>query len=73
MSGTHSSSQSAGQVFVEIIGLDGLAHHVGPFKSPAHAEEWIELNAGVGACAQHSPDRKITFAAGGAGLAKPAD
>ncbi len=35
-------------IYVEVLGPDGLAHHVGPFKSREHAEAWI---------AQNSPDR----------------
>ena len=33
------------EVFVEVIGLDGLAHHVGPFASRDEAEEWIAQNS----------------------------
>ena len=32
------------EVFVEVIGHDGLPHHVGPFRSRVQAEEWIEQN-----------------------------
>ncbi len=38
----------ADKFFVEVLGPDGLVHHVGPFKSHAQAEEWI---------AQNSPDK----------------
>lgn len=73
MSGTHSSPQNVDQVFVEIIGVDGLAHHVGPFQSPAQAEEWIERNSTVERCPQQTPDQKVTFVIGGNVLLKPAD
>ena len=33
---------------VEVIGHDGIAHHLGPFRERAHAERWIE---------QHSQER----------------
>ena len=28
-------------VFVEVIGPDGLFHHVGPFKDVSVAEDWL--------------------------------
>ena len=33
------------EIMVEIIGADGLAHHVGPFKSQADAQAWIAHNS----------------------------
>ena len=41
------------EVFVEVLGPDGLEHHVGPFKSREHAQAWI---------AQNSPDKSQTQA-----------
>ena len=73
MTATDTSRQNSDQVFVEIIGPDGLAHHVGPFKTPARAEEWIELNASNEACPQRRSDQKVTVASGGNVLLKPAD
>lgn len=35
------SAKSAAGIYVEVIGPDGLVHHVGPFKSNADAEAWI--------------------------------
>lgn len=29
---------------VEVIGHDGIAHHVGPFRTRANAESWIAQN-----------------------------
>jgi hypothetical protein len=40
-------SQSSGpstQYFVEVIGQDGVKHHVGPFKQLARAKDWIAQN-----------------------------
>ena len=31
----------ADAVFVEVVGPDGLFHHVGPFKDISVAEDWI--------------------------------
>ena len=42
------SAKSAAGIYVELIGPDGLVHHVGPFKSNADAEAWI---------AQASPEK----------------
>ena len=41
------TSEPQEEYFVEVLGHDGLAHHVGPFKSIEQAQEWI---------AQNSPD-----------------
>jgi len=30
---------------VEVIGNDGLVHHLGPFKTRAAAEAWMAQNA----------------------------
>jgi len=38
--------KAAEEYYVEMDGLDGLKHHVGPFKNIARAEDWL---------AQHSP------------------
>lgn len=34
----------AGEYIVEVIGPDGLRHHVGPFKLRKEAEDWIALH-----------------------------
>jgi len=74
MTAPHTSRQNAdGQVFVEIIGPDGLAHHVGPFKTTAQAEEWIKLNSSDTTRPQHKSDQKVTVANGGNALLKPTD
>ena len=36
-----SSVKSATGIIVEVIGRDGLMHHVGPFKSRDEAEAWM--------------------------------
>jgi len=72
MTAPHTSQPNTDEVFVEIIGPDGLAHHVGPFKTSAQAEEWIELNSNDAARPQHKSDQKITLAGGNA-LLKPTD
>jgi len=33
---------SYGGHFIEVAGLDGILHHVGPFKLLADAQRWIE-------------------------------
>lgn len=33
-----------GEYMVEVIGPDGLKHHVGPFKLRADADAWIAQN-----------------------------
>jgi hypothetical protein len=33
-----------GEYIVEVIGEDGLKHHVGPFKRREEAEDWIAQN-----------------------------
>ncbi len=35
---------TAGEYIIEVIGADGLAHHVGPFKQREDAENWIAQN-----------------------------
>ena len=42
--------------YVEVVGPDGLMHHVGPFNSVAGAEGWI---------AQHSPGQAPNHAQAG--------
>ena len=38
---------------VEVVGRDGLVHHLGPFKSRAAAERWIAQNAPPQCCCDH--------------------
>jgi hypothetical protein len=38
------NSPSMDTYMVEVIGHDGIAHHVGPFRTRAHAECWIAQN-----------------------------
>ena len=33
-----------GEFMVEVVGPDGLKHHVGPFKSRQEAKAWIAQN-----------------------------
>jgi hypothetical protein len=73
MTAPHTSRQNSEQVFVEVIGPDGLAHHVGPFKTSAQAEEWIVLNSGEMTHQQKKSDQKMTVAIGGNVLLKPTD
>ena len=40
----HPAAEAA-QIMVEIIGPDGLVHHVGPFKSRDDARSWISQNS----------------------------
>jgi hypothetical protein len=35
---------------IEVIGRDGLVHHLGPFKSREVAEAWIAQNAAPQCC-----------------------
>lgn len=35
---------ASGEFMVEVIGPDGLKHHIGPFKSRAEAQAWIDEN-----------------------------
>jgi len=39
------TTAKAPHVMVEIIGRDGLIHHVGPFRTHADAQIWILQNA----------------------------
>jgi hypothetical protein len=73
MTEIHASGQNVDEVFVELIGPDGLTHHVGPFKTHALAEAWIELNSTGKDLPQNKPDQKITVARGGCALLRPAD
>ena len=72
MTAPHTSQPNADEVFVEIIGPDGLAHHVGPFKTAAQAEEWIERNSNDASRPQQKSDQKVTVSGGNA-LLKPTD
>ena len=73
MTATPTSRQATDQVFVEIIAADGLAHHVGPFETPAQAEEWIEQNSIEKVRPPDTADQKITVANGGHVLLRPCD
>jgi hypothetical protein len=73
MTATPKSRQAADQVFVEIIGADGLAHHVGPFETLARAEEWIEQNSTEKVRPPDTADQKITVASGGHVRLRPCD
>ena len=39
------ATTKAAQIMVEVIGPDGLVHHVGPFKSRDDARAWISRNS----------------------------
>ena len=73
MTATHTSRQNSDEVFVEIIGPDGLAHHVGPFKTSVQAEQWIELNSTDKVRPKYNPNQKVTVAGRGGTQLKPAD
>jgi hypothetical protein len=73
MTTTPTSRQATEQVFVEIIGADGLAHHVGPFETTARAEEWIEQNSTAKVRPPGTANQKITVANGGHVLLRPCD
>ena len=49
---------ASGEVMVEVIGQDGLRHHVGPFKSHADAQAWIAENPSDSTSQTASRDRK---------------
>lgn len=36
---------TAGEFIIEVIGADGLKHHVGPFRQREDAENWLAQNA----------------------------
>ena len=38
-------NHNAEEFYVEVIGADGLSHHVGPFDGRRQAEDWITKNA----------------------------
>ena len=73
MTAAPTSRQATEQVFVEVIGADGLAHHVGPFETTARAEEWIERNSIEKVRPPDTADQKITVANGGQVLLRPCD
>ena len=39
------AAAKAAEILVEVIGPDGLVHHVGPFKSRNDARAWIARNS----------------------------
>jgi hypothetical protein len=46
---------------VEVIGHDGMVHHLGPFRKRAHAERWIEQHTQEPFVAtQHSVAEAVT-------------
>jgi hypothetical protein len=47
----------AGEYIVEVIGPDGLKHHVGPFRVREEAENWIARNP-PDLVAADGPDKK---------------
>lgn len=58
------SAAKVPEIMVEVIGPDGLVHHVGPFKSHADAQAWIKRNSPDNAPAQDQIRKK--FASGNA-------
>ena len=40
---TRETRPTGGQM-VEVVGPDGMLHHVGPFRQRAQAERWIAAN-----------------------------
>ena len=42
---TLSTTDSQEVFMIEMIGNDGLVHHLGPFKTRAAAEAWMAQNA----------------------------
>lgn len=63
------SAKSDAEIIVEVIGPDGLVHHVGPFKSREHAEAWIMQNSPE--AAQLQDDTAGTVASASFGNSKP--
>jgi hypothetical protein len=53
------AAAKAREIMVEVTGLDGLVHHVGPFKSQAAAHAWIVRNSPDTAPAQERVRRKF--------------
>ena len=47
------------EIMVEVIGPDGLVHHVGPFKSQADAQAWIAHNSPANSPAQDRTRKKF--------------
>ena len=50
----------ADQYMVEVIGADGLKHHVGPFKLRSDAEAWIAQNPSISAPTAPSQGEKLS-------------
>jgi hypothetical protein len=44
----HTESQES--YMIEVVGNDGLVHHLGPFKSREAAESWMAQNASTQLC-----------------------
>jgi len=55
------SAQPDDGVYVEVLGPDGLVHHVGPFKSREHAAAWIAQNSSDQNQAQVRPANAFAF------------
>ncbi len=41
------------EVMIEVIGQDGLVHHLGPFRDRRAAEAWLTQNASPQSCDDH--------------------
>lgn len=65
------NSAPADKFFVEVLGPDGLAHHVGPFKSHAQAEEWIVQNSPDKVSPQEQIQTQLAAARAANPLARP--
>jgi hypothetical protein len=52
-------ASSAPEIMVEVIGRDGLVHHVGPFKSRDDANAWIAQNSSADAPAADRAAKKF--------------
>jgi hypothetical protein len=52
-------ASKAPEIMVEVIGRDGLVHHVGPFKSHDDARAWIAQNSPDDASAQDQARKKF--------------
>ena len=45
---------------VEVVGQDGILHHLGPFERRSQAEQWIALHSGRAVAQQQSADSRIS-------------
>lgn len=52
-------TRSVREYIVEVVGADGILHHLGPFQQRVDAERWIRLNDKARRYPKRTPDETV--------------